>query len=391
MRARSSSMRNHRAAAATVLGTMMFATLTGCGNSAPTAEAPPAQDDLEAAVRPVITEQMEEMGIPGLVAIVRSPERGDYEIAAGVANIDTGEPVEMTDHFRIGSITKTFTATVVLQLAQEGKFGLDDPLEQYFPQVDTNGATIRQALNMTSGIPTYTTDAFLNALADDPQRVWTPDELLATIEGTPAEFAPGEGWDYSNTNYVLLGMLAERFGGAPLKTLIQDRIFTPLQMNGCSLPAATDATVPAPFSHGYQYGTEWDDPSPPAPRPELVDVTNFNPSWGFGAGEAICTAADLAIWAKALVDGDLLEPEMQAQRLDFVTTGPLPYGLGIGDLNGLVGHNGHISGFQTQAAVRQADGTVIVVLTNITQAPDLQLPASMISALISGAIPASPN
>ncbi|MBH0123103.1 beta-lactamase family protein, partial [Rhodococcus sp. CX] len=237
MRARSSSMRNHRAAAATVLGTMMFATLTGCGNSAPTAEAPPAQDDLEAAVRPVITEQMEEMGIPGLVAIVRSPERGDYEIAAGVANIDTGEPVEMTDHFRIGSITKTFTATVALQLAQEGKFGLDDPLEQYFPQVDTNGATIRQALNMTSGIPTYTTDAFLNALADDPQRVWTPDELLATIEGVPAEFAPGEGWDYSNTNYVLLGMLAERFGGAPLKTLIQDRIFTPLQMNGCSLPA----------------------------------------------------------------------------------------------------------------------------------------------------------
>ena len=377
---------------ATTLAIVMV-TLTACASGeasqtdSTSTEFDSAQTSLESAVLPVINEQMEEMGIPGLVAIVASPGRGTYKVAAGVANIDTNEPMKVKNHFRIGSISKTLTATVVLQLAQEGKLGLDDALAPYFPTLDTNGATIRQALNMTSGIPTYTPDQFLNDLANNPARVWTPEELLATTVGQPAEFAPGAGWDYSNTNYVMLGLIAEQHGRASLDALVQDRIFSPLQMTGCSMPAQEDSTLPVPYSRGYQYGTEWDNPSPPAPKPDLIDVTNSNPSWGFGAGEAICTADDMAIWGRALVAGDLLNPEMQQERLDFVTGGAMPYGLGIAKLNGLTGHQGHMSGYQTQTTRRESDGTIIVVLTNITQAPDEELPATKISELISRAIP----
>ncbi|WP_448811180.1 serine hydrolase domain-containing protein [Agromyces bauzanensis] len=370
-------------------------TLTACtaGSTVAPTEAPPgsssADASLESAILPVLTEQMEELQVPGLVAIIDSPDRGTYEVALGVADVDTEEPMRMDDHFRVGSNTKTMTATVILQLADEGKLALDDPLAPYFPGVDTNGATLRQALNMTSGIPTYTTDPFLNGLADAPQRVWTADDLFATIAGQPPEFAPGAGWDYSNTNYLMLALIAEQVGGASLGDLITERVFAPLGMTGCSLPQADDATLPSPFSRGYQYGTKWDEPSPPADLPALVDVTDFNPSWGFGAGEAICTAADMAIWAEALVTGELLSPEMQAERLEFVQNDVnFPYGLGIGKLNGLVGHNGHMSGYMTQATVRESDGTVIVVLTNITQAPGGALPATNISEWISRAIPA---
>ena len=375
-----------------VVCTAGLTALAAC-SSAPSVP-PPSQtmsadaDALEAAVLPVLTEQMAEMGVPGLVAVVQSPDRGSYEVAVGVSDVATGEPMTLADRFRIGSISKTLTATVVLQLVQEGAFDLDDPLATFFPEVDTNGATVRHALNMTAGIPTYTTYPFLNALADRPDRVWSPRELLATIDGLPAEFPPGTDFDYSNSNYVLLGLLAEQHGGASLGELVHARIFTPLRMTGCSIPAADDATMPEPFSHGYQYGTRWDEPTPPAAMPELVDVTEYNPSWGFGAGEAICTASDMAIWGAALVDGDLLDAGMQAERLTFFANDSLPYGLGIADLNGLVGHHAHMSGFQSQTSRRASDGTVIVVLTNITQAPDGELPATKISELISRAIPA---
>ncbi|MBK1793255.1 beta-lactamase family protein [Devosia sp. WQ 349] len=343
---------------------------------------------LEKAILPVITEQMQEMGIPGLVAIVQSPSLGYYAVAAGVADREVGTAMTLDHHFRVGSITKTMTATLVLQLAQEGKFDLDDKLSQFFPDMETNDATVRQALNMTAGIANYSTVAFLDALADSPDRVWTPNDLVDVVKGVPADFPAGEGWHYSNTNYVLLGLLAEKFGGASLATLTQERLFDPLKMDGCSFAAADDATIPAPFSHGYQYGTKWEDPTPPAPLPELVDVTHFNPSWGYAAGDAICTAADMVIWADALVDGTLLSAEMQAERMEFVTLGAMPYGLGIARLNSLVGHHAHMSGFQSQATRRTADDTVIVVVTNITQAPDMELPATKIAELIQRAIPA---
>ena len=364
---------------------LLAATLT---TAAPAA----AEPSLEATLLPVVTGQMATMGIPGVIVSVQTPDRGSWQVALGVSDIVTRTPMDVADHVRIGSITKSLTATVILQLAQEGRLRLDDPLAPYFPGIQTNHATIRQALQLTSGIADYTTDAFLNALAVAPQRVWSPAELVGLVADEPPMFPAGTGWYYSNTNYVMLGIVAEQVTGRPLGRLIADRIFGPLNMTGCSFPDAADSTIPQPNSRGYMLSTKWDrPPTPPAPLPPLVDVTDFNPSWAAGAGQAICTAADLVVWARALATGELLDPEMQAQRLTFYPTGDphARYGLGVVDINGLVGHNGEISGFMSQAARRASDGTVIVVLSNLMIAPDLTEPATAISELISRAIPPS--
>ncbi|RDH76272.1 class A beta-lactamase-related serine hydrolase [Mycolicibacterium moriokaense] len=353
------------------------------------AAASPAS--LEDTLRPVIANQMELMQIPGLIVAVQTPDRGSWQAAFGVADTATGLPMDVADHMRVGSITKSFTATVILELAQEGRLGLDDKLAPFFPGFNTNGATIRQALQLTSGIADYTTVGFLNALADDPKRVWSPEELLATVANQPPMFPAGTSWYYSNTNYVMLGMIAEQVTGEPLRQLLADRVFTPLNMTGCSVPEVTDAGIPQPFSRGYQFGTDWGRSStPPAPLPPLLDVTDINPSWGAGAGAAICTVADLTIWARALATGELLDPAMQTQRLSWYPAQDpkAKYGLGVVDINGLVGHNGEISGYMSQAARRESDGTIIVVLTNLTTAPDNNEPATVISEMVSRAIPA---
>lgn len=348
---------------------------------------------LQARLLPVVTEQMAAMGIPGLIVSVRTPDGDSWQAALGISDIATRAPMDVAAHVRIGSITKSMTATVILQLAQEGRLRLDDPLAPYFPGVQTNRATIRQALQLTSGVADYTTEAFLNALAGAPQRVWSPAELVGVVADEPPMFPAGSSWYYSNTNYVMLGMIAEQVTGQPLGRLITDRIFTPLGMSGCSFPAAADNTIPAPSSRGYMLSTIWDrPPTPPAPLPALVDVTDFNPSWAAGAGQAICTVDDLVVWARALATGELLDADIQAQRLTWFPTGDphAKYGLGIVDINGLVGHNGEISGFMSQTAHRESDGTIIVVLSNLMIAPDLTEPATAISELISRAIPPKP-
>jgi D-alanyl-D-alanine carboxypeptidase len=359
--------------------------LTACGSSH---AEPPSLDD---TLRPLVTSLMAKMKIPGLIVAVQTADRGSWQAALGVSDVATHTPMDLADHVRIGSITKSMTATVVLQLAQEGRLSLDDPLAPYFPEIDTNNATIRQALQLTSGVADYTTTEFLNSTAADPQRVWSPEELVATVAGQPPMFPAGEGWYYSNTNFVMLGIIAERVTGQSLAQLIADRIFGPLGMTGCSYPAAADASIPWPSARGYMFGLDWGRAaSPPAPLPPLVDVADFNPSWAAGAGAAICTAADMSIWGRALAAGELLAPEMQAERLAWVPAGDpnAKYGLGVVNIKGLVGHNGEISGYMSQTARRESDGTVIVVLSNVMMAPDLTEPATAISELISEAIPA---
>lgn len=364
----------------------------GADGSPRASQNPSTGGSLEATVGRVVTDYMTDNGIPGVIVYVQSPSRGTLRAAYGVADTESDRRMDFADRVRIGSITKTMTATVIMQLAQEGKLDLDEPLAGYFPGIDTNEATIRQALRLTSGIPNYTTAAFLNALADDPARVWSHDEIIAQVSSVAPSFPAGTDWEYSNTNYVMLGVVAEMASGESLTQLFDRRIFTPLEMDGCSVPAAGDAVISAPRSQGYQLGTTWDrEKTPPAPLPAIVDVTDIDPSWAFGTGHVICTAADLAAWATALATGELLSPAMQEERLDWYTTNEDPliqYGLGISNLLGLVGHNGEISGYQSQASYRQADGTVIVVLTNLMITPDLSEPATVLAQLISEALPA---
>lgn len=379
--------RSTRPAASLGLAIAFVTVLSGCAATTPSPVASPVSDEvsLESIVLPVLTEQMERMEVPGLVAIVHSPDGEVYRAALGLADIESEDPMALDDHFRIGSITKTMTATVILQLVDEGLLSLDDPLARYLPDAGTNGATVRQALDMSSGIPPYTSDAFMQGQAADPTKQWTPEMVLAVVADRPPTFPPGEGKEYSNTNYTMLGMIAEQVGGAPLSELLTERIFSPLGMSGCSANIE-DTTIPAPRVHGYQWGDYWNGEGS---APPIVDVTDWNMSWGFGTGEAICTAEDMLIWARALSAGELLQPATQQARLEGISdrNSALPYGLGVADLGGLIGHNGSVAGFQAQAAVRKSDGTIIVVLTNLSISPDLELPATTISAAISEALP----
>ena len=165
------------------------------------------------------------------------------------------DPPTTTDHYRIGSLTKTMTATVILQLAQEGKLSLDDPISKYRPDVPNGDTiTIAQLLDMRSGLYGYDLDpVFLRAVDADPKRIWSPDDLLAIGYSKPALFAPGTAYDYSNTNYVLLGLVMEQVTGKTASELFQERLFDPLGLDSTLLPALDDASIPSVFAHGYQF------------------------------------------------------------------------------------------------------------------------------------------
>ena len=199
-----------------------------------------------------------------------------------------------------------------------------------------NNITIAELLKMRSGLYSYTFAPEFSATLDaDPTKVWTPQEVLAIAFQRPPESPPDTSYDYNNTNYALLGLIAEKVGGQPLAQQFQDRFFGPLGLQQTSLPAADDNSIPAPYSHGYMYGgTSYASgrraSTPPTCRPphgtehwQPIDYTNQNPSYATAAGGAISTADDLATWMRALVSGKVLNTDYQQQWLDEpATRGP---------------------------------------------------------------------
>lgn len=260
----------------------------------------------------------------GAVVAVRSPQ-GTWIKAYGVADPTTKAPMTTDVHQRIGSVTKTFTGTLVLQLAQQGKLGLDDPINTYVAGVP-NGkdVTLRMLLNMTSGLASYTTDQhFTDQLFADPRKAWTPDQLLAVGLALPPLFAPGEKFNYSNTNTILLGKVIEKVTGQPYADVLRDRILVPLGLTQTSMPAATD-TLPAPHASGSTLQGTPDSSTTP------VDTTDWNPTWAWTAGQMVSTADDLLVYGRALGTGQgLLDTKAQVERLSSIP-GKAGYGLGVG-------------------------------------------------------------
>jgi D-alanyl-D-alanine carboxypeptidase len=229
-----------------------------------------------------------------------------------------------TDFYsRIASVTKTFTVTGVLQLADQGKLGLDDPIGNYIdgvPQGDK--ITLRQLAQMRSGLENYANStAFQQALVADPYRNFTPQELLGYAFAEPMPFPPGQGYEYSNTNTVLLGLVVEKLSGQTLPDYIKDHILTPLGMSHTNFP--TTNAFPEPHAQGYTEATA---------NGTEATATDWNPAWGWAAGAMISTLDDMHIWAPALATGALLSPAMQAQRLQTLSMPGQPpgetYGLG---------------------------------------------------------------
>ncbi|MGE7635742.1 serine hydrolase domain-containing protein [Bacillus paramycoides] len=291
------------------------------------------------------------LGFPGI--LVKTSEGGKtWGYAAGIADLRTKKLMKTDFRFRIGSVTKTFTATVLLQLAGENRLNLDDSIEKWLPGViqgngyDGKQITIRQVLNHTSGIANYIQSKDFDIM--DTKKTFTAEELVKMGLSLPPDFAPGKGWSYSNTGYVLLGILIEKVTGNSYAEEIENRIIEPLELSNTFLPGNSSVIPGTNHARGYVQ---------PDGASELKDVTYYNPSMGSSAGDMISTADDLNKFFSYLLSGKLLKEQQLKQMLTTVPTGRAElggYGLGIYETklpNGVSiwGHSGGIPGFSTFA------------------------------------------
>ena len=295
---------------------------------------------------------------PGAVALV---EVGDAEWVStlGVADVASQEPMTPDRKFRIASVTKTFVATAILQLVDEGQLALADPLERFVSGIaDGATTTVRDLLAMSSGVWSFTSDEALIARFDaDPMLPWTVDDTIDLVREHDADFAPGDEVAYSDSNYVLLGRILEDVTGRPIREVIEERVLEPLGLTETEFPADDEPGVPAPAAVGY-LPTDG----------ELRPVTDINPTFAWAAGAMTSTASDLARWAAELTDGSLLSPELQEQRLQArqFTGVDVDYGYGLGVMNtkDMYGHDGGIVGSGVIAMRYPAEDATFVVLVN---------------------------
>ncbi|MEU6351161.1 serine hydrolase domain-containing protein [Streptomyces sp. NPDC047072] len=327
--------------------------------------AAPAGGDHTATQRAV--EAAVEDGVPGVTLTAKDRGR-TWSTTAGVGNLRTGAPRSAEDRFRAGSITKTFVSTALLQLEAEGRLSLDDSVEKWLPGVvrghghDGRRITLRQLLNHTSGIFNYTADEtfgrtyFLkDGFFQHRYDRKSATDLVAIAMAHRPDFAPGTSWNYSNTNYVVAGMVIEKVTGHPYGDEIRDRIIEPLGLRGTSVPA-NRATLPRPSSRAYSKLAET------ATGP-TYDVTELNPSLASSAGGMVSDAPDLNRFYSALLRGRLLPPEQLKEMKTTVTAEGHPnagYGLGLIDRKlscgvHVWGHDGGIHG-SNSVAVTTADG-----------------------------------
>ncbi|WP_327404052.1 beta-lactamase family protein [Streptomyces sp. NBC_01288] len=331
----------------------------------PATAAPAGRD--HAATREALRAAVKD-GVPGVTATVRDGGT-TWSTTTGVGNLRTGTPRSADDRYRVGSITKTFVSTVLLQLEAEGRLSLDDKVATWLPGVvegngnDGGKVTVRQLMNHTSGIFNYTADDdFGNAyftkdgFFQHRYDTKTPADLVAIAMSHKPDFAPGTSWNYSNTNYVLAGMVIQKVTGHSYETEIRDRIINPLKLRATSLPG-TRVTLPRPSSHAYSKLAD-------ATTGPTYDVTRLNPTIASSAGSMISDSADLDRFYGALLGGKLLPPKQLKEMKTTVATGDdsdgTRYGLGLTDITlpcgvHVWGHDGGIHG-SSSAAVATADG-----------------------------------
>lgn len=389
-----------------VCAVLLLAGCTATAAPAPTAPAAAAATTTSAgpspvrtidpaALRAAVETTVRELMIPGALVEVRTPQ-GDFTTAVGTTERGTEVPPAPDTHVRIASITKTLTSAVIVQLAQEGRLSLDDPVSTYVQDVpDGDHITVAQLLTMRSGLYGYTNDpGFAATLDANPGKVWTPQETLDIAFRHPPEFPPGTGYDYSNTNYTLLGLIVEKVDGRPLAQAFRDRLFGPLGLAQSSLPASTDTSIPDPYSHGYMYGGSVyamvDREYPPdvqaaarAGTLQPTDYTHQNPSYATAAGGAISTADDLAAWIQALVGGRVFDADVQRRWLDSPQPAPgqpataPQYGYGIERQTFTPGatmyfHFGDMPGYNLVAGHDPGNDITVVIWSNLTVGLDGQ-------------------
>ncbi|MCM1971963.1 serine hydrolase [Streptomyces sp. G1] len=331
----------------------------------PPAASSPAVSDEFPQLTPAVARQlddairkvMDEAEIPGVQVALSAPGKGTYVRAFGVADKATGAPMTDSLNMRIGSETKTFTVTAMLKLVDEGKIGLDDPIGKYVDGVPNGDRiTLRELAGMRSGLFNYSADDdFFKALTSDPRKPFTPQELLAYSFKHPVLFEPNAKFYYCNTNLILIGLVVEKISGQTLADYITEEVVEPAGLKHTLFP--TGAEFPTPHAQGYTDQTA---------SGKTEDAADWNPSWGWAAGAMISDLTDLRQWAKVLATGELLTPATQAERLDVVPALPgTGYGLGIFNVQGWIGHNGSLPGYQSLTVYNpEQSGATLVVLLN---------------------------
>jgi D-alanyl-D-alanine carboxypeptidase len=301
--------------------------------------------------------------VPGLIVGVWAPDRNLTWIKAkGKANLASGALMKDYYQFRIGSITKTFTYTVLMQLVDEKLLSLEDKLSQYFPYFpDADNVTIRMICDHTSGIYNYNkSPLFNNQMNSNPLKVWDTQEFLDIAKNQPYYFSPGTGYEYSNTNTVMAGMIVEKRTGNKIEYEIKKRIIEKLNLNNTNYPA--DNLFWGQHSNGYGWWGFGDA------KAEVTEA--FDPSCAGASGAIVSDIYDLKTWIEAAVKGTLLSPTMQSQRLTPVSSTELvSYGLGLGSINmgsrGFVwGHTGVIYGYRSVAYYWPSKNVTIVISYN---------------------------
>src|SRR5881227_3895441 len=386
-----------RADASLLVGVALL--IAACSRPDSTASSSALKPIDQAALQSLVDTTIKELLIPGAVVLLRTPQ-GDFTAASGTTQLNTKNPPRADTYFRIASNTKTMTAAVIMQLAQESKLGLNDSVSRYVPGVPNgDNITIAQLLEMRSGLYDYTNDPIISATIDtDPTKVWAPAELLAIAFAHPPNFPPGAKYEYVNTNYALLGLVAEKIDGKPLAQAMQDRLFGPLGLQHTLLPASTVSTIHEPFSHGYLYGSSsvalvGEPPYSPevqaAARAGTLlpkDYTEVNHSNAAAAGGVISNADDIASWIKALVGGRVLDPAYQRRWLDSLKPEDpnkpegQKYGYGITQIswgsNSIYFHGGETVGYNSKISYDPANDTTLIVWTNLTVSLDDQQTAN---------------
>ncbi|MBB5120341.1 serine hydrolase domain-containing protein [Streptomyces eurocidicus] len=390
-----------RAALAALVAAATLAVAAGPGVPAAAAGAPAAAAGRHEQTRAAMDAAVAG-GVPG-VLVQAHDAHGTWRAAAGVADLATRRPPLPGDRFRAGSISKTFIATVLLQLAAEGRLSMSDTVEKWLPGTvrghghDGREISLRQLLNHTSGIYDYTEDPALHLQGKDylahRYDTWEPGQLVAVAMRHKPNFAPGTSWGYGTTAYVLAAMVIERVTGRTYASEAERRIFRPLGLSATGLPG-TDTRIPHPS--GRMYTRFPDDPGR-----TVHDITEFNPSWAWSAGEIISSPGDLDRFYAALMRGELLPA---AQLKEMTTTVPSPdFGDGQDDGLGIFratlpcgtevwGHTGFMPGSQSVAYTTRDGRHRLVVNFNTDWAGDTDAAAYVLLAEFCGTVPpASPG
>lgn len=360
------------------------------------------QDDQ--AFKQEIDKATKEQLVPGSLVYIQSPTRNEL-ITYGTDNVAVKQSVPRIDaYFRIGSNTKSMISAVIVQMAQENLLNLQDPVSKYIKGVP-NGDNITLALLMQnrSGLFNYLADPEISKQFDKNQlKRWTPNELLQLAFKHPNLSAPDQKFYYCNTNFILLGLIAEQLDKKPLYKIFENRLFKPLNMKHTYLPHGRDFYMQAPYAHGYGYSkSEHVFISKPYSQQELLEIkqgklklndyTVQNASWAWAAGGVVSTPQDMAVWVKALSEGKFFNNKFYKIWLDsFVSMDARnSYGFGMmivkrdtNEANNIFYHNGQLPGFNSYMVYAPAKKMTIIVWTNLGTGISTDLPASKLIDVI---------